>query len=246
MNLEQLYSGYIDSNGLVQPEKGSTSDNGIRFTAEAFLAHWTAAKWHRLQYADESQVQFCLALAQAIGKCATGGLLRRFPGSKTQEGPDDYIAALAVSYMLGSRLAMHIYNHGLDHYGFFFTEPLSLKTTWKDFKSAFLWRNVSLAAFAKFCAVGKLGKIGQLIIAISLLIAARSKEQDSKVLSWFMVLCFKDSYSVINMAITYWKRKLKEQYPGGIGEVLGEYYSPEHYNHPNSKSLMNVFDSTSI
>lgn len=216
---------YTDKFGLVQPDTtGGTSGNGIRFTCEAIAA--------------SSEASQNTAWWEAVLKCEQEpGLLQRFPGCMEQEtGPDDYLPAASVSCLLeNGALARRIYSYGKRHFGFFINGSFS----W----SAFLWRNPSLMVFTRYCALGDCGFLSVHILRAALKIAADSPEQDSKVLSWFMVRVLKlDKRKRFDKQIEYWKSKLREQYPRGIGNVLGEYFHPAHYDHPNSQELMDVFD----
>lgn len=212
---------YVDKYQLVQPDTtGRTSENGIRFTAESILAG----------IGDRQQLFDAILGCELFGN--SEGLLQRYPGCKTQDSFDNYIAAMAASYLCdGGKLAGRIWTYGKKNFGFYCNNGF----VW----NAFLWRSPSFVGFSRFCATGNIGLHWQAVLAESFRIAANSKEQDSKILSWFMVRCLKGKYKVVDKAIEHWKTKLKEHYPRGIGNVLGEYYG---YDHPNSMALMDVFE----
>lgn len=217
------YTNYIDRYGLVQPEPNTISDNGIRFTSEAILAGYPEPE----------------KLMKAIKSCEVKwGIFQRSPGNTRQEGWDDYIGTLSSSItMKDPWIARRILLRGVFNLGFFFTNGFSFK----ELGSAFLWRSPSLFAFNVFAATGILFPLIP-IFKWSLSLSAESEDQDSKVLAWLMVRHLKGHYRTLDDSITNWQKKLDEQYPDGIGGVLGRYYSPEGYRHPNSKYLMNVRD----
>lgn len=233
MSFESDYKPYLDKWNLVQPEtNGLTSDNGIRFTAECLMAATREIS---------TELEFILDRVNAINNCQRAGywgLLVRSPENiESQEGPDDYYAACAVGYLYKRTFAMFIYSYGVKN-NFVFNNKTPGQFSW----SAWLGRQPALIAHMRHCAGQELSWLDQLAMCIGLYLAARSTDQDGKVLSWFMVRCVKNHYRLIDKAISYWQSKFKQQYPGGVGQVLGKYYSPAHFDHPNSKYLMGVFD----
>lgn len=228
MSILEEQKVYIDKNYLVQPEPNTTSDNGIRFTAEAIFAtsQFPSLAPHRRE------------LMQAIEACQLEpGLLFRAPDRKDkQEGPDDYYAACAVAHFLDPKLAIAIYNYGKKHWFIFNNEGKWNKSQF------FAWLQPALRAHMRHCAGEKLYIWHQLMVCLGLYLCTRSDDQDGWVLQWFVVRAVKGRYWLIDKMISYWSKKLKQFASGGIGEVLGRYYHPAHFEHPNSKYLMGVFD----
>lgn len=227
------YRPYIDRFGLVQPEPDTTSDNGIRFTTEALIAM-------SLQYeaTHEEYIPILMNnLIQAIIACQVKpGLLTRSPVHHNQEGPDDYYAAACIGALFHRPLAQSIYDYGMaNSWCFNNVSP----NEWNP--HAWLGRQPALVVHIKNCSGRELNLIEQCAISAGILLSARSSDQDGKILMWFCIKAIKGKYCLVDKAIKYWDRKLREKYQGGIGDCLGAYYSPKHWEHPNSKYLMNEF-----
>lgn len=234
-SFSENYETYVDQFGLVQPEPNTTSDNGIRFSAESIVAALVEDKRKLGNGAELST--FITDRVRAIKKCRKEpGLLVRYPGCTTQEGPDDYYAACFVGYMFDRQLALDIYSYGMKAFGMYRDQPSA-----KWYQSIAWFRQGALYSHVKHCAGFKLNIAEQILICIGLHLSGNSKEQDHKMLMVFVVEAFKGHYSLIDSCILRWKDKLKEHYPRGVGQILGEYYSVAHYEHPNSRYLMDYF-----
>lgn len=212
---------------MISPEIGTISDNDIRFTSEALIAAL-------VNFKDELPLGMQVWLndrLNAIEACQNEpGLLTRCPGNLLQEGPDDYYAASTIGYLFHRPIAQNIYNYGISHWGMFKNNP---DTPWYK---AMLWRQPALYIHAKHCAGFKISIAEQSILAFSILLSARSTEQDPKMLMWFVIKAVNGKYAIVDSAISYWRKKLIEHY-GSIGRLLGKYYHPAHESHPNSKYL---------
>lgn len=226
MNLTD-WSAYINKWGGIEPQPNTISDNSVRFTTEAIL--------YFKSIGDDNSASI---LFSYIEKCQQEkGLMQRYPGCLTQDSFDNYISVCAASYLCDhGLLARSIYEYGKSHFGFYCNNGFA----W----NAFLFRNPSLVSFMRFCAFDTLSWLDETILTRSIKIAAESKEQDSKILSWMIIRCLDTSgkvvkFSKLDMAIAFWVDKLIEHY-GSIGHVLGEYFGVVHYEHPNSKALMGV------
>jgi hypothetical protein len=93
----------------------------------------------------------------------------------------------------------------------------------------------------KHCAGFKLNIAEQLAVCLGLYLSGNSTEQDPKMLMVFVVEAFKGHYSLIDRAIDRWRRKLKEHYERGVGDILSQYYHPQHEKHPNAQYLLDYF-----
>jgi hypothetical protein len=89
----------------------------------------------------------------------------------------------------------------------------------------------------KNCAGEKLSCVDVGVLKNAINRSAKSKEQDHKILAWFIIEALQGRYKELDDARENWWEKLREHY-GSIGGVLGEYFYPRGYSHPNSKYLM--------
>jgi hypothetical protein len=225
------YVPYIDKYGLVQPQPQTTSENGIRFTCEALLAA-------RKLFGHEQSLELAVWINErlkAIENCQRiPGVFQRFPGCNTQEGVDDYYAASCIGKLFNRKFITNSYKHGLNNFGVFKSTPSSSVFTLSG--NPFLWLQPGLYIHMKNCAGFKLNCMNLEYLKLAILSSAKSPHQDHKMLTWFIIEASTE-YRELDDAIAVWRKKLKEQY-GSIGGVLGEYFDPEHYNHPNSRFLM--------
>jgi hypothetical protein len=237
MLFTERYNPYIDKWGLVQPEPKTTSDNGIRFSVESILA---AHVQHSRGYPDSAELSFFIKQrVLAIKYCESRGLLYRYPNCLTQEGWDDYYAASCMGYFHDKPFALKLYKTGLDNCGVFRNDPNA--SIFAKHNNPLLWRGGALRPHMKHCAGFQLNIFDQLQICLGLKLSSMSKEQDAKMLMFFVVSAIKGKYSLVDSSIAEWSKKLKEHFPRGIGNVLAQYFHPEHCNHPNSEYLMDFF-----
>jgi hypothetical protein len=223
------YEPFIDMYGLIQPEEGTTSDNGIRFTSEGILASF-------LQFGTDCPDIIWLWREQrmrAIEACQRiPGVLQRFPGCSTQEGVDDYYAAACVASLMNRPLAINMYLHGLDNFGVFKSTPSA--SVLSKSGNPFLWVQPGLIVHMKNCAKQPLSCIDMAVLKVSINKSTKSKEQDHKMLTWFIIRALSvNNQARLKTEITNWQAALIGQY-GSIGDVLGEYYHPVHHRHPNA------------
>jgi hypothetical protein len=233
MSLIDLYAPWIDKYGLVQPEIGTISDNGIRFTCEALLAI-------RAIYPEDDTIPQHVAVwindrLNAIESCQRiPGVLQRWPGCDRQEGVDDYYAACAISRIFHRPFAVNAYNHGLSTLGVFKSTEQS-KVFVKN-GSAFLWLQPAMRVHMKHCAGHSLNCIDLQILKLAINSSSKSNEQDHKILMWFVIKALGKRYPQLSGTISNWWFKLYVHWKS-IGNLLGEYYHPAHHSHPNAQLL---------
>ncbi len=214
--------------GLVQPQPGTISDNGVRFTTERILY------LDRKGFATGAHEEMA-HLFNAILKCEKEpGLLERFPGCPRQDSFDNYIAAMTASRICdGGKLAGRIWKRGVRKLGWY-----KNGTDWGLFvRSPLLWRSPFFIAYSHFCAHDEVNKITKPILQIKVDLNAKSEDQDGKILSWFMV---RELGNRIDSQ--QWSDMLLKQYSGGVGNVLGNYFDPVGKEHPNAQALWGVYN----
>ena len=108
-------------------------------------------------------------------------------------------------------------------------------------KSSWIGRHLETLCHAHFCANVMPKFYLRVAWSISVFLGALSKDQDGKVLMWMLVKVARGKSLLCDLVTKFWIFMLKRQYKGGIGEVLGLYYSSAHFEHPSSKLLMNEF-----
>ena len=216
---------YRDQFGLVQPEPdGRTSHNGVRFTCEAIvglLRHPLVSK----EVIDD--------LHDSVTSCQQGGVLLRWPrATESPDSIDNYIARMHIScvgYCVPS-FPRRFLEHGRANKWFFYGPGIK----------SFLGRFPHLIMLAKN-AVGEDIPLWMKVYATAVVwIAANKDGQDEKVLSWHLVDSIRGEGIVPEFVIRRWERAFLKRYPGGIGQVLAEYFDPEHDKHPLSKLLWGV------
>jgi hypothetical protein len=256
MSIIDDYLLYMDDIGLVHDKIGQISQNGIRFTAEYLFA---------LKRAGQLDTYNKLVIFNAYLDCEpTKGLLNRYPGNTDQEGPDDQYAALAVSKELHSDFAKDFLAYGrqapvLGYDAMYdrqrwFSVPLMALCRLLGYKyvynnhspgyfneSAWMGRQPALIAHAMVCAGEPLNVFWRLAWCAGILLSANNaSSQDGKVLAWFMVKASQGSRSwLMQKAVNLWIRKLKEQWPHGIGQVLQAYFVDK--NQPSISHLWDEF-----
>lgn len=219
---------YKDVWGLVQPQPGTTSDNGVRFTTERIL--YLDRKGFENGAKEEISKLF-----ESILKCEKEpGLLERFPGCTRQDSFDNYIAAMTASRICdGGKLAGRIWKRGVQKAGWYLNGE-----DWGWFvRSPFLWRNPFFIAYSHFCAHDEVNVVTKPILQLKINLNAKSEDQDGKILSWFMVRELGN-----RIESQYWSEMLRKQYEFGIGSVLGRYFDYAGFQHPNAQALLYVFN----
>ncbi len=234
------YERFTDVHGLVQADsdgvRGKTSDNGIRFTAQYVRALCRSGMMTRqIEHRIMSTLSNCVELP---------GLYNRYPGaSHRQESHDDYRGLALISFYTKSGIAQRILQHGRRHR--FFGIPLyyynntdtkqkpTLAELRKKSNNAFLFRFPSLVAMLKVAAGEKLRWYHKLWVFWD--IHTSSNEQDSFVFMWMLAIMMKDQSWYIDSATKAWQQRLRQNYIGGIGEVLVDYYG---HQHPDGKWLL--------
>ena len=219
--------------GLVQPDDG-ISANGIRFTSEFILA----CERHNIlpQYVD-----LRIELSRLFRKCelGSGGLLQRTPDGKWgQEGPDDYVAAIAADRVLRDGFADRFLEYGKANlWNYNNVNPSRLTP------SSFLGRQWQIMVHAKIVADKELTRWDKLWWCGTVIKSAFGKksDQDNWVLAWFLVktLTKKQVGGIMETCAAFWRRKFRAKWPHGIGEVLADYFN--NPSHPSVKYLWDEF-----
>lgn len=110
--------------------------------------------------------------------------------------------------------------------------------------SAWYGRQMPMIAHAKLVVAKKekrkLPLFWRLTWCVGVCLSGKSLDQDGKVLCWFMIKASEGVRSwIMRRFANYWSKKLKEQYPHGIGDVLNHYFGDK--NQPSIKCLWDEF-----
>lgn len=232
------FKKYKDHYGLVQPKPNHTSGNGLRYTGDFVAALFVNKKiiWTSKEMVEERE-----AILKAVKACAREpGLYMRTPKRfNHQQGPDDYVGLGTISCFLYPRIAQEILHYGRNQ-----KQPkynYNTVTPGKLTGSSWLGRQQQLIAHWQFAAGEMPNPLRWTWWYIAIIIAtfSKRKNQDGWVLAWHLVLVG-EHRSRFNRWIAKWFRfRLKQTFPKGIGQCLGEYFGD--FSHPLAKYLLNQF-----
>ena len=250
------YQPYMCSYGLVHDNPGVVSGNGIRYTTEA-IASLARAGF----FSNAAKRHF----QEALDRCETeGARLRRHPTKrKDYQGPDDFIARLHASKILGDGYAIRFLVNGrvpskyVDGW-----EPDTWKLTqgkllfpllrlfggpryvynnrdWDGFHvGSWLGRQPWIVAHAKICAGEPLSTWDKFTWCGNMVVSAwkaKPTSEDCWVLAWHMSKAAAGVTGVVSIARAYWMKVFKKKVPeGGIGQVLYKHFK---HAHPNALGL---------
>lgn len=221
-------AGYVCPN-IPIPYEMKGCDNGAMYTSELYVM---------LKLRGEDSAFDAYDWATLIQRCMQQpGLLWRSPNDYSQDGPDNMIAVLAASKVLGvPDIAQSILSWGLSHKGCFNNVDVD-KFTWQ----ACLFRQPQLI-YAALCAANKvrwwhapLALWSAITIAIAGFNSDVNLDTDARRLSWFLSLATQDSW-LCRQATKIWKWKLLKDYPGqqlgnpgkGLEGVRRIYFQKDH------------------
>lgn len=251
------YKLYMDKYGLVHPWTHQTSENGLFYTGQYIAA---LDRHDCLTYEDKKSLEATYRSCERYP-----GLLMRDPNHFTlQQGPDDHYATLYADYMLKYGFAKRFLDYGRMYTpkglapdsGFWTKAVYSILSCFGLRKVKYVYNNVdpetfSLKAFmgrfpaliatAKFVAGEKLSFFDKLAITIQLIGSAFAlkKEHDLRTLMFFVVKMLKGQSFMIDKAIKIWIINLKTVFPGGMGELLEDYFQDSE--HPSVIYLENEY-----
>lgn len=233
MSIIEDFAPYKDEYGLIHPEIGKISGNGIRYTCE----YWFALEKPYHTVSENIDILTSLRICEP-----KPGLLYRHPTNKLeQEGPDDYVARIAVctSWPIDC-FAKRFLEYGRANGFIYDNNPFLTKISplFAD-TGAYLGRQQQIICHAMWAAGEEPDLILKAWWVLALMQSAFSKKQDSKILGWYLVKVAKGRSSAIDLFILFWRWKFKKHYPGGVGEVLKNYFGSDE--HPSVKWLWNEF-----
>lgn len=221
--IREAYKDFTDSIDQVHPAKNppvGRSQNGVRWTSEYMIL------LKRYEECTEEDISRYKAM---VDKCMVEpGLLSRFPGSGEQEGPDNYYSLLGACVYLGiTRLPREILEYGQKN-NFIYNNINPGKFT----GSAFMGRQLPLVACMYYASGKEPNAILKAALVVSLLLSANSsgmENQDAKALGYFQLLVVQGRSSFWDKIISYWFKKLHEEFPGGMKDVLKKYFNYDEF-----------------
>lgn len=198
---------YLDAQyGVVSNSTGSC-DNYHLFSAEAAeVADWIL--WP--QYAT-----FFKACE------VEPGLITRYPhrvgGGISQ---DEMIGAAT----LDSNAAERIYDYGEAHHWYF--DPDKTPFTWANWYGRF----IDFKPYIKLRAGHKLNLWDKLAWSMMTVLSPMSEYSNTsgKILKWIQLRKMQGNNRICDLAIKYWKYRMKREYPGGIRTVMWIYFGESH------------------
>lgn len=237
------FKPYIDKYGLVQPSPGGGSGNGLLYTSEMIVG---------LNDFGLLRDEMRLSLFDTYRDCEIiPGLFRRDPNNTgNQEGPDDYVGIAAASPFIPGNFAKRILTYGqsrrtpirglLEELKF----PNFLVTLlgWMKFrynynninpnvmnKGSWLGRQPQLIAHFQFAAGETPWYWRKLWWCGAVLSSLFAKDHDSYILSYLLIRTAEKKSFLARMTAKIWRHYQNKRYPGGISQVIGEYFqNPSH------------------
>lgn len=212
-NKDGFLSGNPNSQGY-----GRLCDNHAMFTAE----------YNRIRH-DLGATAYSGAM---FGFLTPQGQLLRYPGADADTSPDDYLGFLnfCVLQNIGRYLfSKQLLDFGIKHYG-------SMTIPWSQ--AGFMWRQPQLLA-AALSAAGHIAwytfwylplvLYTSLVIAVAGIKADPVTDQDTRRLSWHLLMVMQESSLLCRLAGKLWWRRLRKQYgEEGMRLVFSRYFTPSH------------------
>lgn len=248
--MRDQFAQYIDRDGLVQPmaypPNFNASGNGLLYTAEMYII---LARTHVLNAHDLKKFESIIMSCEV-----ERGLLKRSPTHGDQEGPDDYIGVTAASYILNrtsdnmsgmwrNDIAQRILEYG-ERVKVEYPPCLSFNYVYNNVKpgtskhpdgrtnwSALFARMPQVVAHLKLAAKQQPSTIEMFVWQQSVM-GCHDKpknDQTARILSWLMVMTGHGQNDTCDRTTAEWYRRLKSQFPGGMRQVVAEYFqNPDH------------------
>ena len=230
------YAKYRGPFGLQHPSSdGSVSHNGIRFTAQYLVVLLLNGCF---SYGEKVRLRGIVG--SCLRKTKRGMILMRDPTDPFQDSIDNYIGLAFLASYLEPSWASELLRHGRWNLGFYDNSRTNDTPWWRlPPPNAWLWRFPALIGTLRAGAGMDPGFFGSLWAAMSVWLASRTKDQDSKVLSWLIIQTFGGRSKMVSRAAVSFGKAMMKQYPNGIGQVLSAYYN--NPNHPDVKYLHSVY-----
>lgn len=249
-----------DKWGLVLPPHADSSGNGVRYTADAVLAALNQDKLtpFRKEY-------FARIFSQCEHQKHPGLLMRTPDNGFGYQSVDDTVGALTAGYFIGNGFPMRWLNHGRRGcLGIDESDPnfekvkLSRKIYWalcllnfsarvpyvfnnrnpgKFAVASWLGRQQQVVAHAQFAAGENVPLWRQIWWCISIFSSAYATHPDGWVLACHLVKVARGKSWLCDKVGNFWRRKFRQKYREGLGEVLFEYWG----DHPNTRYLHGEF-----
>lgn len=225
------YNQYRDKFGLQQPSNDySTSENGIRFTAQYLIAII-----RRKLFLPMEKVRLRIVIESCFRK---PGLLMRSPENPRRDAIDNHVALGVLAKFLNPQWAVDVIEYGRKHRGFY-----DSITPNKPRISAFLWRHPQLFMHLKLAARPKkkffIWPWEYLVWCVCLVGASKTRDQDSRSLTVMLCLVACGYSRFTDFLIRRFVRGFRKSYARGWGQLLGEYY--QNPNHPDVTYLDQYF-----
>ncbi len=225
---------FLDDNDLIQPpvrEPGKLpgwSNNGLMYSSEVLV---------KIQDSDQPRNVLEDRLNSGIDKCEVkpGAFYRHSNMSGGHQSFDDLIAVAATDAQRASRILKFIRRR----FGFYYILPNPNpygKGWWNYWGQIFLYRNPVFMAHLQICC-GETPFEWELDMLRAELTNNQSNH-DSWRKSYFYCRAARSIPELANECAT-WSINLESEYPGGIGQVRGDYF--QNHNHPSAWTSIGDF-----
>lgn len=230
MSLREDIKPYLDRFGLVQ-------DGGKRDSRNALLN--TSLYYVFLVLRGESLPGDKEEFERLLATCRVApGLFRRTPDCEDLQAHDDYKAICTAAKLLGSDIAEEIFQYGQKHhYVFNWKHPgcgilRGLRENGKFNITPLFGRDLSFVAHTYFCTGRKLPWLLEQAWAWTVETSGKSNrnDQDARKLTWLLIEGMEHTSEECLAAAASWQKRFVQEYPGGLGEVLRNYWNDP--NHP--------------
>lgn len=214
--MHQDFLPYRDADGLVSPRpttpgQRNASGNGILYTSEYYIA------LHLKGLVTTADREEAFRVFGACEMQISPGRFMRTPIHRDECSFDDYVGLAACSHLLGLPFARRLVAYGKAHgwtwHSWFGRQPQFVAhLLWAAGDKPALWRRVWWMLTVLYSAF-------------------RPKhDQDARILTWLLVLVAEKHQGWVGRTICkLWRKRLYKDFPGGVGQVLGEYFgNPAH------------------
>lgn len=218
---EEIEQHYTDPEGMISgvrdPDVAWTSGNHLLITSTYYVL---------LNELDRLTPKDMTNFTRLVQGCeVVPGVYNRNAGRYDLQAHDDYIGIIAASYVLGLSFVEDILNHG-EKNGWLFDNTQGRVPSGEPY----FGRLPDFAPLVRSANRQALTLWEQLLFCGSLLVnALRPRGNESGViLSWLETKPTQGKHGLIDLAISFWKKRLVKKYPNGMGEVFGIYYGVSH------------------
>lgn len=231
-NFREYSAPYFDEENTF----GQCKHPPLRSTNNALL--YTGTYFLILYYLGEATPEDQKSFRELITACQVPGhrgLYYRHPGhNDIKQEHDDYIGVAAADYFLKVGVAKEITTFGREHDWIYD----SLNPESKEIR---FWhgRFGDVVPHYKNCAGERLGIFDAFTWALAIFVGAFRERSGTSgtILDWLKIVPMDGKYFICDLAILFWRWKMKKKFPLGMSDVFATYFQNDGgYDHPFSKA----------